>query len=67
MNKSTSVAILLLGLVSLHCGLRASPSLAGLIEAAPRASLLDLSMSWMTAGVIGILIGGLGIFWRRLF
>jgi hypothetical protein len=66
MNKSTSLAILLLGLLSLQCGLRASPAMTGFIEAGPATSLLNLSMSWVTVGVIGILIGGIGIFWRRL-
>jgi hypothetical protein len=66
MNKSTSLAILILGLLSLQCGLQASPAIAGFIEAAPGTSLLNLSMSWMTVGVIGVLIGGVGIFWRRL-
>ncbi len=66
MNKSVPFAILVLGLLSVQCGLHASPVFTTFIDEAANTSLLNLSLTWMTAGAIGVIIGGLGIFWRRL-
>jgi hypothetical protein len=66
MNKSTPFAILILGLLSVQCGLHAAPALTAFADEAANNSVVNLSLTWMTVGIIGVVIGGFGIFWRRL-
>jgi hypothetical protein len=66
MNKSLPFAILTLGLLSMQCGLKASPIIANFVGDGGGTSFVNLSFAWMTVGVIGVVVGGFAIFWRRL-
>jgi LPXTG-motif cell wall-anchored protein len=65
MNKIPSVAFLAAGIILLVYGLNASNSITSSVTQAVSGSPTDKSIWLIVLGVIGILSGAFGLFYRR--
>jgi len=65
MNRSISLAILLIGIVLLIFGLNAGDSIASNAKEAVTGTPTDKSIWLIVGGIAGIVIGGLGTLFRR--
>ncbi|HEY4989702.1 MAG TPA: DUF3185 family protein [Opitutaceae bacterium] len=65
MNKIPSVAFLAAGIILLVYGLNASNSITSSVSQAVTGSPTDKSIWLIVVGVIGILSGAFGLFYRR--
>lgn len=65
MNKPLSIALLIIGIVLLLYGINAQDSLASNTKEVLTGTPTDKSMWLIILGVIGIIVGGLGSFFRR--
>ncbi len=66
MNKLFSVAILVAGIVLLIFGINAHGSIVSSTKEAVTGTPTDKSLWFMILGVVGIIVGGLGAFSRRI-
>jgi hypothetical protein len=65
MNKVIYIAILVAGIVLLVFGLNAQDSLVSSTKEAVTGTPTDKSMALIVSGIVGIIIGGLGVMFRR--
>jgi LPXTG-motif cell wall-anchored protein len=65
MSKIPSIAFLVVGIVLLVYGLDASNSVSSSVSNAVTGSPTDKSIWLIVLGVLGILSGGFGLFFRR--
>jgi LPXTG-motif cell wall-anchored protein len=65
MSKIPSIAFLIVGIILLVYGLDASNSVSSSVSNAVTGSPTDKSIWLIVLGVIGILSGGFGLFFRR--
>lgn len=64
MNKAVSIAILVIGVVLLIFGINAHDSLASSAKEVVTGTPTDKSIWLIVLGIIGIIVGGLGSFFR---
>jgi LPXTG-motif cell wall-anchored protein len=65
MSKIPSIAFLIAGIILLVYGLNASNSVSSSVSQAMNGTPSDKSIWLIVIGVIGILSGGFGLFFRR--
>jgi LPXTG-motif cell wall-anchored protein len=65
MSKIPSIAFLIIGIILLVYGLDASNSFSSSVSHAVTGSPTDKSIWLIVLGVLGILSGGFGLFFRR--
>ena len=65
MNKALSLAILIAGVVLLAFGFNASDSLASETKEVFTGTPTDKSMWLIVLGILGVIVGGLGVLFRR--
>ncbi len=65
MNKALSIAILVAGIVLLIFGLNAQDSLVSTTKEVVTGTPTDKSMILIVCGIIGIILGGLSVMFRR--
>ena len=65
MNRILSLAILVVGVILLIYGINASDSIASSAKEAVTGTPTDKSLWFIILGAIGIVIGGIGAFFRR--
>jgi LPXTG-motif cell wall-anchored protein len=65
MSKIPSIAFLIVGIVLLIYGLNASNSVSSSVSNAVTGSPTDKSIWLIVLGVLGIISGGFGLFFRR--
>ena len=65
MNKASSIAILVVGVILLIFGINAHESLVSSAKEVVTGTPTDKSMWLIILGVIGIIVGGLGSLFRR--
>jgi LPXTG-motif cell wall-anchored protein len=65
MSKIPSIAFLIIGIVLLVYGIDASNSVSSSLSSAVTGSPTDKSIWLIVLGVLGILSGGFGLFFRR--
>ncbi|HEY5227350.1 MAG TPA: DUF3185 family protein [Opitutaceae bacterium] len=65
MTKIPSIALLTVGIILLVYGLDASNSLSSSVTQAVNGAPTDKSIWLIALGIIGILSGGFGLFFRR--
>ena len=65
MNQIVSVAILVAGVVLLIFGINAQGSLVSSAKEVVTGTPTDKSLWFIILGIIGIIVGGLGSFFRR--
>lgn len=65
MNKAISLAILIAGIVLLAFGFNASGSLASETKEVFTGAPTDKSIWFIVLGIIGVIVGGLGVLFRR--
>jgi len=65
MNRATSIAILVVGVILLIFGINAHDSLASGAKELVTGTPTDKSMWLIILGVVGIIVGGLGALFRR--
>jgi LPXTG-motif cell wall-anchored protein len=65
MSKIPSIAFLIAGIILLVYGLNASNSVSSSVSQAMNGTPSDKSIWLIVVGVIGILSGGFGLFFRR--
>lgn len=64
MNKFTSIAILVVGVVLLMFGINAQDSIVSSAKEAVTGTPTDKSLWLIILGIIGIIVGGLGSLFR---
>lgn len=64
MNRTISIAILIVGVVLLIFGINAQDSIASSAKEAITGTPTDKSLWFMILGIIGIIVGGLGTLFR---
>ncbi len=65
MNKALAIAILVVGVVLLIFGFNAQDSVASQASEALTGTPTDKSMWLIILGIIGVIVGGLGMLFRR--
>lgn len=65
MNRVTSIAILIVGVILLIFGINAHDSVASSAKEMVTGTPTDKSMWLIILGVVGIIVGGLGSLFRR--
>jgi divalent metal cation (Fe/Co/Zn/Cd) transporter len=65
MTKIPSIALLVVGVILLVYGLNASNSFSSSVSQAVSGTPTDKSIWLIAVGVIGIVAGGVGLFFRR--
>jgi Mn2+/Fe2+ NRAMP family transporter len=65
MNKTISIVFLVVGIVLLVYGFNASNSFASNVSEAVTGTPTDRSMWLMILGVVGVVVGGIGLFAGR--
>ncbi len=65
MNKTISIAILVIGVVLLIFGINSHDSIVSSAKEAVTGTPTDKSLWLIIGGILGIIIGGLGSFLRR--
>jgi Protein of unknown function (DUF3185) len=65
MNRSISIAILVVGVVLLIFGINAHDSIFSSAKEAVTGTPTDKSLWLIVGGIIGIIVGGLGSLFRR--
>lgn len=65
MNKAMSIAVLIVGIVLLIFGINAHDSIASNAKEVVTGTPTDKSIWLIVLGLIGIVVGGLGAFFRR--
>jgi hypothetical protein len=62
MNKPVSIAILIVGVILLIYGISAGDSLASTVKEGVTGTPTDKSLWLIIGGVVGIIVGGFGVF-----
>jgi LPXTG-motif cell wall-anchored protein len=65
MSKIASIALLVVGVVLLVYGLNASDSFSSSVSRAVNGAPTDKTIWLIALGVIGLIAGGFGLFFRR--
>jgi Protein of unknown function (DUF3185) len=65
MNRAISIALLVVGVVLLIFGINAHDSITSSAKEAITGTPTDKSVWLIIGGIIGIIVGGLGSFFRR--
>jgi hypothetical protein len=62
MNKPVSIAILVIGVILLIYGISAGDSIASTVKEGVTGTPTDKSLWLIIGGVVGIIVGGFGVF-----
>jgi Protein of unknown function (DUF3185) len=65
MNKAFSIAILVVGVVLLIYGINAHDSIVSSTKEAVTGTPTDKSLWLIILGIVGVIVGGVGSFFRR--